>query len=91
MAQQHFLANRGIEMVLLALQAFQVLFLWVHDWIPLGRVNDIAAMAACPPPYITVRLWTPLNESGFLLSLYYQGFRPCTILVSALHAALRRT
>ena len=32
MAQQHFLAGRQIEMVLLALQAFQVLFLWVHDW-----------------------------------------------------------
>ena len=44
MAQQHFPANREIEMVLLALQAFQVLFLWVHDWIPLGRLNDIAAL-----------------------------------------------
>jgi hypothetical protein len=44
MAQQHFLANREIEMVLLALQAFQVLFLWVHDWIPLGRLNDVAAI-----------------------------------------------
>ena len=44
MAQQHFLANRESEMVLLALQAFQVLFLWVHDWIPLGRLNDVAAV-----------------------------------------------
>ena len=44
MAQQHFLANREIEMALLALQAFQVLFLWVHDWIPLGRLNDVAAV-----------------------------------------------
>src|ERR1700722_2001278 len=37
MAQQHFLANRETEMVLLALQVFQVLFLWVHGWIPLER------------------------------------------------------
>jgi hypothetical protein len=44
MAQPHFPANRGIEMVLLALQVFQVLFLWVHDWIPLGRLNDVAAV-----------------------------------------------
>jgi hypothetical protein len=44
MAQQHFQANREIEMVLLALQLFQVLFLWVHDWIPLGRLNDVAAV-----------------------------------------------
>jgi hypothetical protein len=47
-------------------------------------------MAACSPPDITVRLWTPLNESGVLLSLYYQWFRPGTILARALHAALQR-
>jgi hypothetical protein len=46
MAQPHFPANREIEMVLLALQVFQVLFLWVHDWIPLGRLNDVAADGA---------------------------------------------
>jgi hypothetical protein len=28
----------------LALQAFQVLFLWFHDWIPLGRLNDVTAV-----------------------------------------------
>ena len=44
MAQQHFPANREIEMVLLALQVFQVLFLWVQDRIPLGRLNDVAAV-----------------------------------------------
>jgi hypothetical protein len=43
MSQQHFPGNREIEMVLLALQVFQVLFLWVHDWIPLGHLNDVAA------------------------------------------------
>jgi hypothetical protein len=31
------------EYCLLALQTFQVLFLWVHDWVPLGRLNDVAA------------------------------------------------
>lgn len=35
---------RRAEMILLALQAFQVLFLWIHDWIPLGRLNDVAAV-----------------------------------------------
>ncbi|HEY1614300.1 MAG TPA: hypothetical protein VGF97_11470 [Rhizomicrobium sp.] len=29
--------------VLIALQAIQVLFLWLHDWVPLGRLNDVAA------------------------------------------------
>jgi hypothetical protein len=33
-----------LEIVLLGLQAFQVLFLWFHDWIPLGRLNDVVAV-----------------------------------------------
>ena len=36
--------NTVLEDILLALQVFQVLFLWVHDWIPLGRLNDVAAV-----------------------------------------------
>ncbi len=31
------------QVVLLTLQALQVAFLWLHDWIPLGRLNDVAA------------------------------------------------
>jgi hypothetical protein len=31
---------------LLALQAFHVLFLLLHDWIPLGSLNNIAAVRA---------------------------------------------
>ena len=33
-----------LEELLLLLQALQAAFLWLHDWIPLGRLNDIAAM-----------------------------------------------
>ncbi len=33
-----------LDKVLLALQALQVLFLLIHDWIPLGRLNDVAAV-----------------------------------------------
>jgi hypothetical protein len=32
------------ELCLLALQTLQVLFLWLHDWLPLGRLNDVAAV-----------------------------------------------
>ena len=32
------------ELCLLALQSFQVVFLWTHDWFPLGRLNDVAAV-----------------------------------------------
>ena len=34
----------ALELTLLALQAFQVIFLWIHDWIPLGRLNDVTAV-----------------------------------------------
>src|ERR1700720_3733286 len=36
--------GNALEQALLALQAFQVVFLWIHDWIPLGRLNDVAAV-----------------------------------------------
>lgn len=32
------------EITLIGLQAFQVAFLWIHDWVPLGRLNDVAAV-----------------------------------------------
>jgi hypothetical protein len=39
-----FPANPRIEIILLVLQVFQVLFLWFHDWIPLGRLNDVTSV-----------------------------------------------
>ena len=33
-----------MQSALLVLQAFQVAFLWLHDWVPLGRLNDVAAV-----------------------------------------------
>jgi hypothetical protein len=39
-----FPATHGLELVLLALQAFQVMFLWIHDWVPLGNLNDVEAV-----------------------------------------------
>jgi hypothetical protein len=38
-----------LEQILLALHAFQVLFLWLHNWIPLGRLNDVAAVRRQDP------------------------------------------
>jgi len=34
----------ALEITFLALQTFVVLFLLLHDWIPLGRLNNAAAM-----------------------------------------------
>jgi hypothetical protein len=44
MAQTHFPATHALELVLLGLQVFQVVFLWIHDWVPLGKLNDVAAV-----------------------------------------------
>ena len=38
------MSSGTLESLLLALQVFQVAFLWLHDWIPLGRLNDVAAV-----------------------------------------------
>jgi hypothetical protein len=35
---------RQLEIALVALQGFRVLFLWLHDWVPIGSLNDIAAV-----------------------------------------------
>lgn len=44
MPGQGFPSNSAVAIILLGLQTFQVLFLWVHDWVPLGRLNDVAAV-----------------------------------------------
>jgi hypothetical protein len=44
MSPHVFPTNSRIEIILLVLQMFQVLFLWFHDWIPLGRLNDVTAV-----------------------------------------------
>jgi hypothetical protein len=33
----------------LALQGFVVFFIALHDWVPLGRLNDVAAVRAADP------------------------------------------
>ena len=32
--------------VLIALQTLQVAILWLHDWVPLGRLNDVTEVQA---------------------------------------------
>jgi hypothetical protein len=39
----------ALQQVLFALQSFQVLFLLFHDWVALGRFNDIKAIQASMP------------------------------------------
>jgi hypothetical protein len=34
---------------LFALQCFHVMFLALHDWVPLGKLNDVKAVRAANP------------------------------------------
>ena len=38
------MSRNTLDAGLLLLQGFQVAFLWLHDWLPLGRLNDVAAV-----------------------------------------------
>ena len=59
-----------MEIVLLALQAFQVLFLWLHDWVPLGRLNDVAAVRGQDPTSRLVVV-TLIQSVPFTIGLIY--------------------
>ena len=48
----------AMRIAFLALQAFQVTFLFLHDWVPLGRFTNLAAVRAADP--FQKRLWTTL-------------------------------
>jgi hypothetical protein len=59
-----------IEIALLALQTFQVLFLWLHDWIPFGRLNDVTAVRSQNTMGRLV-LATLINSVPFTIGLVY--------------------
>ena len=62
--------------LLLALQAFQVFILIFHDWIPLGRLNDVAAVMRVHG-FKRVLIGTLINaipfSFGLAASIYYWG------------------
>ena len=41
---QHLSLSTAFETTFLALQTYVVVFLLFHDWIPLGRLNNLAAI-----------------------------------------------
>jgi hypothetical protein len=56
--------------LLLALQAFHVLFLLLHDWIPLGSLNNIAAVRAANSSS-KLLLDTSISTSFFLFGFVF--------------------
>jgi hypothetical protein len=76
MSQQISAADLHVEVVLIVLQGFQVLFLWLHDWVPLGRLNDVKAVCsqdtALRLVVVTLIQSVPFTV-GLLFSLLYFG------------------
>jgi hypothetical protein len=61
-----------LDKILLALQAFQVLFLLIHDWIPLGRLNDVAAVRS-QDTYRRLVLVTCIQMLPFAIGLFFSA------------------
>lgn len=51
-----------LKILLIALEAFQVIFLALHDWVPLGRLNNVAAARSENPGGRL--LWTTLISTA---------------------------
>jgi hypothetical protein len=70
MAHQILTTGRTVEIALVLLQGFQVLFLWIHDWIPLGRLNDVAAVRSQDTLGRLIGI-TLLQSVPFTIGLYF--------------------
>ena len=78
MSQQISGANLYVEIVLIVLQVFQVLFLWLHDWVPLGRLNDVKAVRSQDTVFrliVVTLIQSGPFTIGLLFSLLYFGRR----------------
>ena len=61
-----------LDKLLLALQAFQVLFLLIHDWIPLDRLNEVAAVRS-QDTFRRLVLVTCIQTLPFAIGLYFSA------------------
>ena len=69
--------DRVWQSALIVLQAFQLAFLLLHDWIPLGRLNDVEAVRQENTPRqlligtivtsipVALALWLSINYFGY--------------------------
>jgi hypothetical protein len=70
MPRQLFPASPPVELTLDALQFLQVLFLWLHDWIPLGRLNDVAAVRS-QNTTLELAIVTGVQSVPFTIGLWF--------------------
>lgn len=56
--------------LLVSLQTVQVAFLWLHDWIPLGALNDVAAVRKTDPLPRLIKV-TLIQSVPWTIGLFY--------------------
>lgn len=54
------------------LQAYQVAFLWLHDWVPLGRLNDVGAVRR-QDSLAHLVIVTLIQSVPFTIGLYFSA------------------
>ncbi len=67
--------RQALQMLLLGLQGFHLAVLLLHDWLPLGRLNDVRAVQATHPRrllLIGTFVSALLPGIGFVLSMFYR-------------------
>lgn len=65
-----------MQNALLILQIFHVLFLALHDWVPLGKLNDVKAVRAANPGeklLVSTLISTTPYAFGLAASFFYAG------------------
>jgi hypothetical protein len=65
-------SQHNLQAILLVLQAFQVVFLWIHDCVPLGRLNDVAAVRSQDTTAQLVRI-TLIQSVPFTIGLVFSA------------------
>jgi hypothetical protein len=69
---EHLPISHAFDTFFLALQTFVVLFLSLHDWIPLGRLNNLAAIRSEDPLLRRVFV-TLLPAAPAAIGLFFSG------------------
>lgn len=78
------MTRTALQFPLLLLQAFHLLVLLLHDWVPLGRLNNVRAMQAAHPRHLLLigtLVSSLLPGIGFALSLLHPGLWPLWLVL----------
>jgi hypothetical protein len=72
--------SSGLDTAFLALQGLVVLFLLLHDWVPLGRLNNLAAMRSedslVKRIFVTLLPLVPTAVCLYSCALHFSGAYP---------------